>query len=304
MNFRKALALTAMLLLVFCVACGNREQSPRGEGAAQSDEARLQALLPNEVAGWTLQKDDIRFYVEDTLYDLINGGMEIYLVYGFERVVSVDYENPEQVHPILIQLYQMADPRNAYGIYASERNPNPVIRPIGAEGYIGGGALNFWAGNYYVKLLTFEDNEELRQALEDIASAIAQRIGDTPAIPEMALFPTENQVPYTIRYLAQDILGQTYFGSGFEAIYSANNRESRLLIVFPGNEDAAIEALNRYKEFSTVERDVTEPGDGGFVGTDSFYGNLAAVRSGDRIFISLGEASADSALSRITATIR
>ena len=304
MNFRKALSLTAMLLLIFCAACGSGEQTRTKEGAPpQTDEARLRALLPNEVAGWALE-EDIRFFVEDNLYDLINGAMEAFVAYGFERVAAADYEAPEQSLPITIELYLMTNPRAAFGIYSSERDANATFKSIGAEGYLASAMLNFWAGNHYVKINAYEDSEERRQAMEDIASAIARNVGDTPALPEIALFPTENQVPHSMRYLAQDILGQTYFGSGFQAMYRADNRESRLLVVFPGDENATIEALNRYKEFSAVDREVTEPGDGGFVGTDSFNENLVAIRGGNRIFISIGEASADRALAQIAAAMK
>jgi hypothetical protein len=312
MNFRKALLSAAILLLVFCAACGPRDGAqPRGTatGGLVSEEARLLALLPdsNEVAGWT--RGEARFFVEENLYDLINGAMENFMIYGFQRVVTVDYDNPDYPEQIVVELYHMADPRNAFGVYASERNPRATFMQIGAEGYVGGMALNFWSGNYYVKMVTFQDSEELEQAMVALAEAISRKIGATTAnaIPELALFPTENQVPHTARFLAQDLLGQSFFERGFSATYRDGNNESQLVIVLTGNEAAAQEAMDRYKAFiessGTVDREVTEPANGGFVGTDSFHGTMAAIRSGDRIFISLGEASADRALAKITATI-
>ena len=310
MNIRKALSLTAMLLLLFCAACGSGEQS-RTAASIPSGDARLQSLLPesNEVAGW-MRGEEIRSFDKGNLYDLINGAQENFLVYGFEEVVTADYENAEQPSQIVVEIYQMADPRNTFGIYASERNPNSTFKQIGAEGYIGGTALNFWSGNYYVKMLVFQESEALQREMEKLADAISRKIGNTgaQALPEMALFPAENQVPYTTRYLAQDVLGQRYFGSGLEAVYKTHDRESKIVIALPGDEEAAKEAMDRYKEFTAssgkVSREVTEPGDGGFVGTDSYYGNMAAIRSGSRIFISLGEDSADKALAQAAAGIK
>jgi len=307
MNFRKALLSVTMLSLVFCAACGGGGSGPQ----LASEDARLFALLPesNEVAGWT-RSDEVRFFDEDNLWDLINGAMENFLIYGFEKVVTADYDNAAYPSPIVVEIYQMADPRNTFGVYASERNPDSTFKQIGAEGYIGGTALNFWSGNYYIKMVVFQESEELQRAMESLAGAISRKIGATGAnaLPELALFPKENQVPNSTRYLAQDILGQTYFGYGFSALYRDGNRESQIVIALPGDEAAAREAMDRYKafiaEFGKVERDVTEPGDGGFVGTDSFYGNMAAIRSGNRIFISLGEASADRALAQAAAGIR
>jgi hypothetical protein len=91
-------------------------------------------------------------------------------------------------------------------------------------------------------------------------------------------------------------------------MYRVGNNESQLVMVLFGSEAAAQEAMDRYKTFiessGRVDSEVTEPANGGFVGADSFHGTMAAVRSGDRIFISLGETSTDRALAQITATIR
>ena len=159
-------------------------------------------------------------------------------------------------------------------------------------------------------MTVFQESESIQSEMEKLADVISRKIGNTgaQALPEIALFPTENQVPHSLRYLAQDVLGQRYFTDGFEAVYKTNDRESKLVIALPGDEDAAKEAFDKYKEFTAsngkVAREVSAPGDGGFVGTDSYYGNMAAIRSGDRIFISLGEVSADKALAQAAACIK
>ena len=311
MNSRKVLLSVTILLLLFCAACGGGGDQSRPAVSLSSEDAQLKSLLPesNEVAGWT-QGDEVRFFDADTLYEFINGAAENFLIYGFEKVVTADYDNAEQPSPVVVEIYQMADPRNTFGIYASERNPDSTFKSIGAEGYVGGTAVNFWAGNYYVKMTAFQESESLQSEMEKLADAISRKIGDTgaQALPEIALFPTENQVPHSIRYLAQDVLGQRYFTYGFEAVYKTNDRESKLVIAIPGDEDAAKEAIDKYKEFTAssgkVAREVTSPGDGGFVGTDSYYGNMVAVRSGSRIIISLGETSTDKALAQVEACIK
>ena len=311
MNSRKTLLSATILLLLFCAACGGSKDQPLATVSLSSEDAQLKSLLPesNEVAGWT-RGDEVRFFDADTLYEFINGAAENFLIYGFEKVVTADYDNAEQPSPIVVEIYQMEDPRNTFGIYASERNPDSTFKPIGAEGYVGRTALSFWAGKYYVKMTVFQESEPLQQEMEKLADAISRKIGGTGAqeLPEIALFPVENQVPHSIRYLAQDVLGQRYFSYGFEAVYKASDKESKLVIALPGDEDAAKEAIEKFKEFTAsngkVAREVTSPGDGGFVGTDSYYGNMAAVRSGSRIIISLGEASADKALAQVTACIK
>jgi len=311
MNSRKALLSAAMLLLVFSAACGGNNQ-PKKAVSLSPEDSQLKSLLPenNEAAGWT-QGDEVRFFDADNLYEFINGAAENFLIYGFEKVVTADYDNAEQPSPIVVEIYKMEDTRNTFGIYASERNPDSAFKPIGAEGYVGGTALNFWAGNYYVKMTVFQESESLQREMEKLADVISRKIGNTgaQALPEIAFFPSENQVPHTVRYLAKDVLAQVYFTNGFEAVYKSNDRESKLVIALPGDENAAKEAMDKYKTFTAsnggkVAREVTAPGDGGFIGIDSYYGNMAAIRSGSRIFISLGEASSEKALAQVTACVK
>jgi hypothetical protein len=315
MKLIKALAcLAAVLALALCMACGKKEDqsqpAPNTQKAALSPEAeKLAALLPddNAAAGWT-RGPEVRSFGPDSLYEFINGAADNFLIYGFQQVVTADYNDPQKAQAVL-EIYQMQDSRNAFGVYASERNAESEFKKIGAEGYVGGTALNFWAGPYYVKITVFQESADLKQVMISLAENVAKKIGSTDAVPaEIASFPSADQVPHSVRYLAKDVLGQIYLKEGFEATYKRGTNESKIVISLPGDEAAAKEALVKYKEYTAtsgkVAREFTTPGDGGFVGKDSYYGNMAAVRSGNRIVIALGGASTDYALAQVTACIK
>lgn len=317
MRLRSVLSWVSALLLLVCAAsCSRREEQPKApEKAAvpalSPESQKLVALLPdnNAVPGWT-RGAEVRFFGPDNLFELINGASENFLIYGFKQVVTADYSNPQNSSAqATVEIYEMKDPRNAFGVYASERNPASEFRKIGAEGYLGGTALNFWAGPYYVKMTVFEEKEELKQALVKLGEAVSRKIGAADAvIPEIASFPKADQVPHSERYLAKDVLGQTYFKEGFEATYRKGKAESKIVIVLPGDEAAATEALSKYKQFTgssgKVAREVSAPGNGGFVGKDSYYGNMAALRDGARIVIALGGPSTDYALAQAAACVK
>ena len=133
MNYRKALLSAATFLLLFCAACGGGSEQSQPAVSLSPEDARLQSLLPesNEAAGWT-RGEEIRFFDADNLYEFINGAAENFLIYGFKKVVTADYDNAEQPSQIVVEIYQMADPRNTFGIYASERNTSSTFKPIGA----------------------------------------------------------------------------------------------------------------------------------------------------------------------------
>lgn len=317
MKHYKAYILCGILLLaVSFLSCAKREEkadkaAPKTAGGALSADARqLMALLPEDdaVPGWK-RKSEVRFFNPDDLFEYIDGAAENYLIYDFQQVVTTEYGHPQKSSEAVVEIYKMRDPRGAFGIYASELNPNSEFLPIGAEGYIGGTALHFRSGPYYAKITVFQESEDLKQDMKLFAGRLSEKMGlPGDVLPEIAQFPARDQVPHSMRYFPKDALGQTYLKEAFQASYRKGGNEYKILIANPGDSDTAKEALARYRQFiasgGRVIRDVTAPGDGGFLGQDSFYGNMAALRSGNRIVIALGGPSADFAFAQAGAVLK
>jgi hypothetical protein len=257
--------------------------------------------------GWT-RSGDVRFFGPGNLWEYINGAAEGYLSYNFQEVVTAEYSNPEKQSQSVIDVYRMEDPLNAFGIYTQELNPDSEFHKIGVEGYVGGTALNFWSGSHYVKITVFQESEELKQVMTQFAQLMSRKMGDPGAEPaEAAYFPRANLISHSIRYLSRDVLGQTYLNNAFEARYKEGGGEFKLLIVSLPGSDQAQEALAQYRQFiaasGSVQQDMKSPADGGFSGKDSYYGNMAAVRRGRQILISLGGPSLEFSLSKIGALL-
>ena len=317
MKHQKSCISLAVLLLFACfISCSKREEEAgktsvqKTQGALSPDSQELMALLPedNAVAGWT-RKPEVRFFDPDDLFEYINGAAENYLIYDFQRVVTTEYSHPQKSSEAVVEIYRMRDPRSAFGIYASELNPDSEFLKIGAEGYLGGTALHFWSGPHYAKITVFQEGDDLKQDMKNFAQRLSEKMGPPGAsLPEIDQFPAKDQIPHSMRYFPKDILGQTYLTRGFQASYRKGGSEFKLIIATPGDSDTAKEALARYRQFiasgGKVSRDVTSPGDGGFLGNDSFYGNMAALRSGNRIVIALGGPSEDFALAQASACLK
>jgi hypothetical protein len=310
------MAFSILLLAISFLSCAKREEktekaAARTTGSSLSAEAReLMALLPedNAVAGWT-RKSEVRFFNPDDLFEYIDGAAENYLIYDFQQVVTTEYSHPQKSSEAVVEIYRMREPRGAFGIYASELNPNSEFLPIGAEGYLGGTALHFWSGPYYAKITVFQESDDLKQEMKLFAGRLSEKMGAPgDALPELAQFPVKDQVPHSMRYFPKDVLGQTYLREAFHASYRKGRSEYKIVIAKPGDSETAKEALARYRQFiasgGKVLRDLAAPGDGGFLGQDNFYGNLAALRSGNRIIITLGGPSADFALAQAAALLK
>jgi len=314
-NRRPALVLIVLLTLIH-FSCGSHEPSEK-TGAADSalpavtpERQQMAALLPqdNAVSGWS-SGEEPRFFNAGDLWEYIDGAAEGYLNFGFEEVVTAEYSHPEKPSQAVIDIYRLKDARNAFGIYTQELNPESDFRQIGVEGYIGGTALNFWAGPYYVKLTVFQESEDLKSEMVKLAENIAGKLGPAGEEPaEVRFFPPGNLLPHSIRYLPKDVLGQSYLSEAFEARYRADGGESKALVITLTSGDQAAEGLARYQQFisssGTVDGQISSPADGGFTGKDSFYGIMAAVRSGNRLLISLGGPSREYAMSQIEAVLK
>jgi hypothetical protein len=219
-------------------------------------------------------------------------------MYGFEEVVTADFAQESSGQAAVIDIYQMMDPTHAFGIYCQERNPDYEFLDVGSEGYVGGTALNFWKGPYYVKVTVFEESDELKGELKKLAETVASKITHTAGAPaEVAAFPTENQKPRSVQFLPRDVLGQSYLSNAFEAQYQVDDQEYKIVAITASGAEAATEGYTKYKEFLTRSNPETEAlegvGDEGFIGEDSFYGKVLAARAGNRILVILGAPSVD-----------
>jgi len=293
----------AMLLICFAVGgCGRSAPAsslPLGSdtpAAASLPESARQMLawLPgdNAVPGWTRQGQP-RHFIPANLWEYIDGGAEAYLRFDFQEVVAVTYVNRAAGLEIAADLYRMATPVGAFGIYAQELNPDATFVAIGGEGSFDGTAFALWTGSCYLKLASGKDHPELAAGLKALAAEVARRAGGaTTRPPQFGRFPTAGLVAHSFKVVPKDVLGQNYLAGGFEAKYGAGKGTWTLSLVPFGAADQAKAALGRYRGFLSANgkilRDMDAPGNGGFVGRDGYYGTVVAACAGASIAFAVG----------------
>jgi hypothetical protein len=283
-------------------------QAPGGQALSASAKQAL-AWLPGErsVTGWRRTKPP-QVFGADNLWEFIDGAADAYVGYGFEELVSVTCADAQLAAETTIDVYRMADALNAFGIYAQERNPRATFLTVGGEGYEAPNVLNFWNGRYYVKLRATPTNARIAASLRTLAQQISERIGPPATLARtIPPFPAAGQVPHSVKYLPANILGQAYLTNGFEAQYTSGVTRWRLTTASFRSAQQATEALGRYRTFvasnGRISRDVTAPGDGGFVGSDPYNGLLVVIRAGERLVFALGAPSEPAAIDMVTALL-
>jgi hypothetical protein len=119
------------------------------------------------IAGWALSGTP-RMYMKESLYGYIDGGAEIVLQYGF-RDLTVFELVPEPPAPggksVTLEIYRMASPAAAFGIFSTKREGNEPVSPgIKTAHWLGGDQTSMVKGDLYVNVLAAGcDQDELER---------------------------------------------------------------------------------------------------------------------------------------------
>ena len=152
--------LVFFLLVVGFIAAPNSAFSNGTPGAQPPDAAQEQVLkllsapLPSQIK----PQETPEFYKADSLYQYIDGGADVYLLYDFRVLLHQDFKSGAA--ELTADVYDMGRPEDAFGIYAAETISRYKFVPIGIEGYRSKGVLNFVQDRYYVKLAGMNGNAD------------------------------------------------------------------------------------------------------------------------------------------------
>jgi hypothetical protein len=147
----------------------------------------LKGLLPadNEIAGWKMA-DQPAIYEGDNLFELIDGGADLYLEYGFARVISAHYSDP-MLTSLQAEIYEMKNPESAYGIFGITRLGSDWLYHPGNLAALEDSYISLWKGRYFVTISYTSGSNYRQDVLTEFATVIAAKIpdeGDCPAIVE------------------------------------------------------------------------------------------------------------------------
>ena len=186
--------------------------------------------LPDEVDGWKAsQKDGI--YGQDNLYDYINGGAELYLSYGFNKVINRTYLRPEQPD-IVVDLFDMGTSQNAYG-QGSQYSE---------------GLLLFWKDRYYISIMSYPETAESKKALLTLGKEIEAAIrGEGPLPDVLNLLPQESLIRESVRYFRHYAWLNSHYFIADSNILNINDSTDALLAKYRDGESKILLLLLEYK---------------------------------------------------------
>jgi len=245
--------------------------------SAQSDI--LYEILPQKLENWDTDGDPV-LYDTSTLYDYINGGAELYLSYGMHKVVSQRYAK-EGVGQIRLEIFDMVEPGNAFGVFSHTRTHDEKKFGQGSQYFTG--AQIFWKGRYFISVMADDENEQIVSAINSLSANVDKRIDK------------EGELPVILNYLPKDGLvsdGYTVFNhyiwlnsyyfisddnffnisaqtNAILAKYGGKDERHYLLIIEYIDEEQAEEAFKNYSlRFldGAEDKNIEKLEDGSFVG--------------------------------------
>jgi Family of unknown function (DUF6599) len=272
----------AAVLAVLSLAASGPARPPAGH------QETLRAFLPADgaVPGWS-RDGEAQVFVGEDLFTYIDGGAEIYREYGFSRVVVQDYKSAAGTS-ISLEVFEMASPAAAYGMFTFKRSGRGRTLPLGSGAELEDYYLNLWRGRYLATLTGFDASAKTVEGLEALAAAVAKGLGEAAAEPSLvAALPGEGLRPQSVKYL-KGLLGlnniypfHTGRGLDFVEAVKGDYPDGALLLILeyasaPAGE-AAWSELGAFLKSS--DRFTAEPSGGS--------GDVAIFRDGQGRFLGL-----------------
>lgn len=210
----------------------------------------------------------------------MDGGADIFLHYDFQTLLHQEFRVREV--ELTVDVFDIATPENAFGIYASERAPWYNFIAIGTEAYRNEGILNFLQGRYYVKLAAFGEGNG--SVLEQFARALSAKIGAPGSFPDLLQQLPQTQLKRrSEQYLLKDPLGHPFLGPAYLATYNLDKQESTLLISVAADQAEAqrrLKLLDQHFRETGKSESAPELGAGAIRASNSFEGKLIAQVKG------------------------
>ena len=224
-------------------------------------QARLSKLLPAAAEVGAGPAGRPRFYSSD-LFQYLNGGAEAF--HNYDLVAMVHQEYRVRGTEITVDIFDMGDGLNAFGVYSAERSPDYRFVSIGSEGHLSESTLSFFQGPFYVKLSAFSQQEKAAPVLESFAQAISRRIGPDKSLPVfLAWFPEQRLVARSQKYIKRAPLGHGFLAPAYLASYRFDGKEAVLVLSEAPNLADARQRLERLRShFRETGKVVPAPRDG------------------------------------------
>ena len=216
-------------------------------------DAAAQNVLPPSgfVRGWETNGPP-RVFIERDLFNHIDGGAELFLEFGFSRLLVQSYVAEKS--ELVLELYEMTEPAAALGIYLMNAGRESPWPEIPARNSSEDAQIIAIKGRYFLKVDNFEGGPVLRPEMIALTRTVLAKIPDLPLENPFSALPDSGRVSGSERLIRGPVGLQPFYTFGEGDILELNGkifgvladyqsgsgvRYSRLTVSYPSPETAA-----------------------------------------------------------------
>jgi hypothetical protein len=248
-------------------------------------------------------------FEKSQLFDYIDGGAEIFLEFGFDRLLVQEYAKGDST--IVLEVYQMASPESALGIYLQKCGAETPVEGIPARNSGDYTQLTILKGRSFIHVNNLDGGATLLPVLIGLASRFLESIPEGPAVTLLDGLPEKDRIrgserlirgPYALQSIYTlgegdilDLRGEV-FALAADYRDQENEPSTRLVVPYP-DEQRAERAFRGLLANLDPYLKVIAKRERGFVFRD-FRGRFGTVEwSGSRLelWLNLNSAPADPA---------
>lgn len=271
------LVVVSIALLILSLACGGEKSNV--------EIATIDRLAKSYDAVGIDRSSEPRIFVGQALYEYINGGAELYHSYKFVEVATADYKKGEI--EMVVDIYKFNSSVNAFGLYSMLRPDEADLVQLGLEGFIAPSKIEFVKGDMLVRVIGYDDSDELGLALINLADELNKQLpGDTKLPTAFEPFPSANVIAGSAKYFAEAYLGQSFLTSVYCRDYQL---DSSVVTLFLCDMDGSVKLLDWSRRAEEAGKLVDAPAGVAFAAgkaigvNDGYYGQILAGMRGRRL---------------------
>lgn len=250
------------------------------------------ASLPGDgfLPGWK-QSGPSRAFIGPDLFNHIDGGAELFLEFGFVRLLLQAYG--DGVSELTASVYEMESASAALGIYLMKMGEETPFRGIAARNSSEDAQMTILKGRHFIQIDNLGDPPAPREVAVSLANAVLAPLAEEEPVPILDRLPADNRVagserlirgPYGLQpYVTLgegDVLklGGEIFAALAEYTAAGGTRFRRMIVPYP-DAAAAAAALESLRANLDPYLKIVEAGADAltFVDFKKRYGAIARV---------------------------
>jgi hypothetical protein len=219
---RRGAARSAALAFVAALAAVGASAGPAALAPAAVPRGDEELLPAEGAVDGSKREGPVRVFSGPELYELIDGGAEIFFEQGFARVTTQQYVlGTDEVG---IELYAMRDAAAALGIYLARCGEETPAPGLDLRHTAGRHELLAVRNRFYIVVDNLSGRAERARDLVAFARALASRLPADEPVAALDLLPKEGRVPGSERLIRGPLALQSFIQLGEDDILQFRDR--------------------------------------------------------------------------------